>query len=142
MKPLMIADQASLNNIDVTPKGLTERDRNQVIVFVPREGVRVLEIADGFVAERQLAQLVFGGVLLAIGLYAFAHLAGARSSRFAIAGICMATFGVIVVVGALRRGPHLRVTTTETTRKLIIRGAHDARACQEFLTEARRILGI
>jgi hypothetical protein len=141
---------AILNNIEVKPTGICERDHLhlQRLAFVPQQGIQRLEIARGFVAERQLLQLLLGGLLVWAGVHLFWPLllmvlgSPEPAGRAAFGGFFLGSFGVIVFAGALRRGLHLRIETSAGTRKLIVRGQHELPERDQFLVDARRVLGL
>jgi hypothetical protein len=138
----------TLNNIEVRPTGICERDGKQLLAFVPREGITQLEIAHGFVSERPLLQAGFGGLLSFIGgLWSFHFLVGLMTDRptggrAGMAAIFLFSVGMLVLLSLLRRGPHLVVTTSKGTRKLHLRGWFDVSERDRFLSDARRLLDL
>ena len=137
--------------VEVGPTGLVERDGRQRIAFVPRAEIESVALAHGFVAERQLAQLAMAVVLATIGgwlqlpMWLELFVAGRYGgSRLTWVGLFMATFAVAIVVGALKRGPYLRVTTRTGVRKLPFRRARglDGEQAHRFVDDVRRRLGV
>jgi hypothetical protein len=126
-------------NLEVMPTGVLERghrDRRHRMAFVPRDGIERLEFAHGFVAERFIVQLVFGALLLAVGVYLGVR-GAARRLRFTL---FLAPFGIAVIVLALRRGRYLRITTRDGVRKLQLFGHYHEHELEQFLVEARQLL--
>jgi hypothetical protein len=136
-----MAPSFKLANLEVTPDGIAERSGEQRIAFVPRDGIERLEVAHGFVAERQLVQLVIGALLIVSGVY----LVGAVrivTARTLLLGPSLIVFGILAVTTSLRRGRHLRVQTARGVRKLRLDRRSDELTEQSFLAEARRILAL
>jgi hypothetical protein len=139
-----------LLNLIVDERGVTELAGKQRIAFVPRDGIERIELAEGFLSERPMLQLVAGGALIALGIAAGIPLLRkllSTSPEFysgwqGTLTVFPLMLGVLAVGATLRRGLYLRVTTRSGIRKLVVRGTSAPHELERLLAEARVQLGI
>lgn len=146
-------DRAVLAGLEASSIGIAETGNGQRLAFVAAtDEIQSIELAHGFRAERLWLQVAFAVTMLGLGLYGLGpFVAEALSDEptmtyihfgYVGGGIFFAVGGLIALVGALRRGPHLKIHTARGVRRLVVRDVCTREQMDEFLTNARRVLGL
>lgn len=124
--PQAQAAAATYLRVELSSEGAAERVDGRPAVFVPRNAIVRVELRRGVTGERPVLQLLFGGTLVAAGLYLFSWVGGLADwgghvpARPVACGLPMVALGAWVLWHGLRRAYYLHVQTQGDARKLVL----------------------
>ena len=127
-------------NIAISENGLSELSRGKRIVFVPKEHVKSVELKYGCQAENPLTQIVFGLVLVAVGVVGVIFLKGGGFAllRLGVGFLLFGCLGAFCVYEGVKKGYYLDVISTNDRRKLVFKGTVDKSALLSFINNSSR----
>jgi hypothetical protein len=128
----------SYQNVRVSDKGVSEVIAGRRMLFIPREQVQLIEAKFGSHAERPLAQIILGLLLLVVGLAGLylALLGGVRGLYWGVGLVGFGAIGLFCLYEAIRKGHYLSVTCSKDTRKIKLTGAIQIAEFSQFMKDA------
>jgi hypothetical protein len=139
-------DRLEYGGVRVTATAIAELDGKRALVTVKRADIQRVVLRWGRQSRRAFGLLLFGAVLLLLGLTSALLFLGAISDDGNGAdiwgwGATLAIIGGWAVYDALRRGFFLEIDGPPAGRRLCFRRRAGRRKIDEFLTEAERRFG-
>jgi hypothetical protein len=125
-------------NIEASEKGLSEFSGNRRVVFIPKDQIQNIEIGFGSSAERPLVQLIFGFLLVGLGLVGLSMIiaSGMRGLRWGIGFVVFGGFGIWFLHETLKKSHFLQVVCPNEKRKLVFREKLDKMEFDKFVKDA------
>jgi hypothetical protein len=132
----------SFLNITASEKGLSEFNGGRRIIFIPKKQIQSIEFKSGSLAERPLAQAIFGLLLLTALGFAGIYLLIENSVyglRWGLGFLLFGGLGGFMLYEALRKGYFFQVTSSNDSRKLVVKGKIRKEDLSEFINGAGKL---
>ena len=152
--PFMPASPESVRYlaVELGAEGAAEWADRRRIVFVPRDGIRGIELRRGIAGERPALQVIVGVAAILGGMYLLASLGGVlglvfmgfasrMAARFAMGGALIACLGAWVLWTGVRPAYFLLVRTADDARKLVLAPTVELEHVSTFLHSASQRFG-
>jgi len=122
----------------ISDKGISEVIAGRRMLFIPREQIQFIETKFGPHAERPLAQIVLGVLLVALGLVGLylALAGGIRGLYWGVGFVGFGAIGVYCLYEAFKKGYFFSVTCSKETRKIKITGEIQKAEFSQFIKDA------
>ena len=133
-------------SVEVSDEGLAEMDQGRRNVFVPREEIREIELSYGLGSERPLVGVIFGVILLLVGVWPLRtlYLVLTEGGTFYIETMTAAAFlcvGGWLIHFSLKKRLHFLVRTIKDKRKILFHGKIKQEDLMELLRAAEKDFG-
>ena len=128
------------DNLAVSARGITETDRNKVVVFVPSEEIDHVELRFGRSAHHPLASLAMGAAFVAAGLWGLVHLMVAPAGfRYEAAAAALGMIGGAIVFDVLKQRYFFEIHRRNGIRRAVFSKNAEMQKIQEF---CRQIMAV
>ena len=116
---------------------LQEIDEGQVMVSVERSDIQRIRLRSGLISPHPILQMILAGPFLAIGLIPIVHfihwaVRGGAFYRATVFAAPVLVIGVMLLLGAFRRGRFLEVETNRGRKRFAFRRRTDPTAISHF----------
>jgi hypothetical protein len=133
-------------SVEVSDEGLAEMDRNRRNVFVPRDKILEVNLSYGLGSERPLVGVIFGIILLIVGLWPLRILYSVLTEGGTFYIETMAAAGFLLVGGwliyfSLKKRLHFMIRTERDRRKILFHGKLSREDLMELLRAAENDFG-
>ena len=133
------------SGVRFTNRSVSQLDGDRVSVSIPRDSIRHLSLGYGFQSERPLLQVLFGSIILAVGVWPVIRIArwlffGGDLSTLEVLLVGFLIFGVWGVYSAVKRGYYILVETDRDRRKLAFSSPVARDDIQSFLADVHSTL--
>jgi hypothetical protein len=138
------------HGLEISVDKIAEHQDGRRTVVIKRSAIRAIRLEHGFIAERPLRQVLFGLVLILLGVFlgrgfwwrVLTSSPAPQASRFMfVAPPFLVALGALMFRDVIRRGWFLRVETESDARKLRITGNVDRVELMAFIGRVRDELG-
>jgi hypothetical protein len=134
-KPILKCD-----NIIVSSRGITETDRNKIIVFVPANEIEKITLKFGRSEHRPIVSLSIGIIFALIGLFGLVDFFWAtRAWRYEIGMILLGAIGGSIIFDTLKQRYFLEVNKKTGVSRLVFSKTAQKDAIENFCKEVKTV---